>query len=340
MSALTCDPTTRREFLVAIASSSLLPRVSPAATAPDSSPDKALIAITLDLEMSRNFPTWDQTHWDYEKGNLDAATKNYAVEAARKVKAHGGLIHFFALGQTMEQPDVDWLRAIVAAGHPVGNHSYDHVNVSAKRLEDLQFRFRRCPWLVEGKTPGDAIRSNILLAERALKSRLGINAAGFRTPGGFSEGLANHPDLQGMLQQLGYTWVSSKYPAHPMNQSGERPGKQVLEGIVTAQARAQPFVYPSGLIEVPMSPISDVTAFRAGRWPLDAFLTATRAAVSWAIDHRAVFCFLAHPSCLVATDPTFQAIEAICSLVNEANDRAKIVDLATIAQRASKQRQR
>ena len=31
---------------------------------------KALIAITLDLEMSRNFPTRETTHWDYEKGNL------------------------------------------------------------------------------------------------------------------------------------------------------------------------------------------------------------------------------------------------------------------------------
>src|SRR5262245_28884949 len=46
---------------------------------------KALIAITLDLEMSRNFPTWDQTHWDFDKGNLDTATKRYATEAARRV---------------------------------------------------------------------------------------------------------------------------------------------------------------------------------------------------------------------------------------------------------------
>ena len=95
--------------------------------------DKALIAITLDLEMSRNFPTWDEMHWDYEKGNLDAATKRYAVEAARRVKARGGVIHFFALGQTMEQEDVGWLREIVAQGHPVGNHTYDHVNVKATR---------------------------------------------------------------------------------------------------------------------------------------------------------------------------------------------------------------
>src|SRR5215468_766155 len=104
--------------------------------------EKALIAITLDLEMSRNFPTRDQTHWDYEKGNLDATTKRYAVEAARRVKARGGVIHFFALGQTMEQEDVGWLREIITQGHPVGNHTYDHVNVRAQRPEDIQFRFR------------------------------------------------------------------------------------------------------------------------------------------------------------------------------------------------------
>src|SRR5262245_7832524 len=68
---------------------------------------KALIAITLDLEMSRNFPTWEKTHWDYEKGNLNAETKAYAVEAARRVKDRGGRVHFFVVGRTLEQENVD-----------------------------------------------------------------------------------------------------------------------------------------------------------------------------------------------------------------------------------------
>ena len=42
---------------------------------PDDDDDKALFAITFDLEMSLNFPTWETTHWDYEKGNLNDATK-------------------------------------------------------------------------------------------------------------------------------------------------------------------------------------------------------------------------------------------------------------------------
>lgn len=45
--------------------------------------DTALIAITLDLEMSANFPTFETTHWNFEKGNLNDETKRYSVEAAR-----------------------------------------------------------------------------------------------------------------------------------------------------------------------------------------------------------------------------------------------------------------
>src|SRR3954462_6958584 len=82
---------------------------------------RAQVAISLDLEMSRNFPTWDQTEWDYEKGNLDEPTKKYAAEAARRVKDRGGKVHFFVVGRVFEQKNVDWLRGIAKAGHPIGN---------------------------------------------------------------------------------------------------------------------------------------------------------------------------------------------------------------------------
>src|SRR5437870_12696536 len=172
-------------------------------------PRKASIAITLDLEMSRNFPSWDDTHWDYEKGNLNEETKQYAVEACRRVKAHGGVLHCFAVGRVLEQENVDWLKQIVQAGHPVGNHTYDHVNVLATRPEDIQFRFLRAPWLIQGKTPRQVIEENIRLTSSALKTRVGIEPAGFRTPGGFLHGLAGRPDVQRMLLGLGCPWVSS-----------------------------------------------------------------------------------------------------------------------------------
>ena len=65
---------------------------------------KAQIAITLDLEMSRNFPHREDLHWDYEKGNLDDAAKKYAVDAGQRVKARGGTIHYFCVGRVLEHP--------------------------------------------------------------------------------------------------------------------------------------------------------------------------------------------------------------------------------------------
>ena len=102
----------RRELLVASAAVTVATSVAAA------EPQPALIAITLDLEMSRNFPTWETTHWDYEKGNLNDETKAYAVEAARRVKERGGRIHFFASGRTLEQENVELARGDCGSGAP------------------------------------------------------------------------------------------------------------------------------------------------------------------------------------------------------------------------------
>ncbi len=292
---------------------------------------RAQVAITLDLEMSRHYPDWDDTHWDYEKGNLDRATKDYAVEAARRVRERGRRVHFFCVGRVLEQEDIGWLEEIVRNEHPVGNHTYDHVNVHAKTLDDVQFRFKRAPWLVEGKTPPEVIAENIRLCERAMRTRLDHAPDGFRTPGGSHDGLRGRPDVQAMLLEQGYRWVSSLYPMHTTGEVGRPPTEDVFDAIVAAQASAQPFAYPSGLVEVPMSPISDVNAFRTARWPRAAFLEAIRRSMGWTIENGATFDFLAHPSCLVVTDPEFEAIDLILDLVERAGDRADLVDLGAIA---------
>ncbi len=292
---------------------------------------KAQIAITLDLEMSRNFPRREDLHWDYEKGNLDDATKKYAVEAGQRVKARGGCIHYFCVGRVLEQPDVAWLPRLAQLGHPIGNHTYDHINLLARTNEDLQFRFQRAPWLIQGRSVADVIHENIRVTTVALKQRTAIENRGFRTPGGFNTGLHGREDLQQMLLDLGFKWVSSLYPAHANTEAKQEPNEAVYDGIVQALNRAQPFAYPTGLIEIPMSPISDIGAFRTGQWKLEWFLEAVRRAVAWTIEHKAVFDFLAHPSCLGVVDPEFKTIDLICDLVQAAGDAAGIVDLDQIA---------
>jgi hypothetical protein len=274
------------------------------------------------------------TEWDYEKGNLDDATKQYAVQAAQIVHGCGGRIHFFCVGRTLEQPDATWLKQLAEAGHPIGNHTYDHVNVKAATAEESQFRFRRAPWLVQGRSAAEVIRDNIRLTSAALEQRVGVKPAGFRTPGGFGNGLADRPDLQQMLLELGFNWVSSKYPSHQSGEDAKEPPSQVYDSIVAAQAQAQPFVYPSGLIEVPMSPISDVSAFRSKHWKLAWFLRAIRLSVESVIRAGGVFDFLAHPSCLVVEDPRFEAIQLLCDLARGAGERAELSTVDVLARRA------
>lgn len=293
--------------------------------------NKAQIAITLDLEMARNFPRREDLHWDYEKGNLDEATKKYAVAAGRRVKERGGSIHYFCVGRVLEQADVAWLQELAKAGHPIGNHTYDHVNLLAKSNDELQYRFQRAPWLLEGRTIPSAIHENIRVTTLALKQRTGIENRGFRTPGGFNAGLKEREDLQKMLLELGFKWVSSMYPAHANTEPKQEPSEAVYENIVQSQIAAQPFRYPTGLIEIPMSPISDIGAFRNGQWKLEWFLEAVRRAVLWTIANKAVFDFLAHPSCLGVVDPDFKTIDLICDLVQAAGDSAEIADLDQIA---------
>ncbi|MEX0610666.1 MAG: polysaccharide deacetylase family protein [Pirellulales bacterium] len=291
--------------------------------------------------MARNFPKWTDTHWDYEKGNLNEPAKRYTVEACRRVKARRGRIHTFVVGQVFEQENIDWLKEIAAEGHPIGNHTYDHVYLLAQNTSELQFRFQRAPWLIRGREVKDIIRDNILLTNIALKERVGVDANGFRTPGGFATGLHGREDLQQLLLGLGFDWISCTYPAHPgivdLHGSNDPPSQEAFDNILTAQTAAQPFAYPTGLIDVPMSPISDIGAFRNGRWQLEHFLKAIHLAFDWVIRERAVFDFLAHPSCLGVVDPGFRAIDLICDLVDRAAGAAEIVTLDKIAARAKSQ---
>jgi len=295
----------------------------------------AKIAITLDLEMARNFPNWEDTHWDYEKGNLNTAAKDYALRAGEVVNSYGGRIHYFLVASALEQAEVGWLQELIRAGHPLGNHTYDHVNLLAQKPADIQYKFQRAPWLIDGQSTLEVIRQNIVLAQRAMRDRLGIDHQGFRTPGGFQHGLSDREDLQNMLLDLGFTWVSSKYPAHLNTQPQTRPSEAVIADILDAQRRAQPFIYPTGLIEVPMSPISDIGAFRNGRWTLEWFLEVIQRVVAQTIEQGGVFDFLAHPSCLGVVDPQLKTIGLICDMVREAGDKAQLVDLEQIAQTIS-----
>jgi hypothetical protein len=67
-------PFTRRQFLAGSVAATMGTALL-AQQERDKLRDKALICITLDLEMSRHYPRRGMLEWDYQKGNLDEATK-------------------------------------------------------------------------------------------------------------------------------------------------------------------------------------------------------------------------------------------------------------------------
>ena len=77
-------------------------------------------------------------------------------------------MHLFAVGRVFEQPDVQWVEQIVRDGHPVGNHTYDHVYVLARKPEEIQFRFKRAPWLIAGRSIAQVIEDNIQMTTAAM----------------------------------------------------------------------------------------------------------------------------------------------------------------------------
>lgn len=323
-------PLNRRSFLARTAAGLLASQSRFTFGAPENK--KAQIAITFDLEMSRHYPTREMMEWDYQKGNLNEETKQYSLKAAQIASELNGVIHFFCVGRVLEQKEISWLQQIHELGHPVGNHTYDHVNVWATKPEQTQFRFQRSPWLVKGMTAPEIIRQNIRTCALAMKQRLGFAPEGFRTPGGSYLALNGREDIQQMLLDEGYTWVSSQYPNHQYTKKGERPTAETFDSVLEALKKTQPYVYPTGLVEIPMSPIGDVGAFRTSYWKRDEFLYSIERCVKWCIANGAVFDFLCHPSIMYVEDPDFESVKLICKLVKEAGDKAELVGLSKIAE--------
>jgi hypothetical protein len=207
--------------------------------------------------------------------------------------------------------------------------------------DELQFRFQRWPWLLLGRTPERVIADEIHMNSQAIKAELRTDPAGFRSPGGFQDGLKSRADVQKLLLREGFDWVSTQYVGVPEVKEGARATPAVLDAVVRAQKASQPYQYAAtGLVEIPMNPVSDIHAFRGARWRLPDFLKAVAAALDWVIENRAVFDFLAHPSCLGIVDPKFETLEMICAQVRAAGARAELVDLGAIARRVQSRHQR
>lgn len=277
------------------------------------------VQLSFDLETVTNFPYWTD-FWNNRKGTIDHATKKYVELINAKCERYGAKAQYFLVGSMFEDPDVDYLKKTVAAGHAVGNHTYTHVNIKAQEVDELRGIFDTVPWRAAGLTAQEAVRQEIKMTTEAIKTQLGVEPKGFRSPGGFVNGLQDAEAVQKMLMEEGFWWVSSHYndcifENHYKPSTFEEFHKVDIDTMTNAfnlsEKGLQPYRYNNGLVELPLSGITDVVAWRGYGANLGDWLQMISAGVDYAHEHGILFTLTTHPAVLAAIDPFCQTVDVI-----------------------------
>ncbi len=210
----------------------------------------------------------DSLHHYYRIHGLDetAATEaSWAVGVPRFLDLFAELgvpATFYCVAEDLDRPVVrDYLRAVVAAGHEIGNHTWHH-------RYDLV------------RLPAEARRAEVAEGRARLSAAAGVDVVGFRSPG-----YTTSAALQADLAATGHTYDTSVFPCAPyylakagvmgwMRLRG-RHTESILSGpgVLTAPRRPyrsharDPFRRGDGLPQYPVSVAAGVpligTAFTA-----------------------------------------------------------------------------
>ena len=262
------------------------------------------------VEMCTNFPYWT-SQWNHLKGALDADSKQYVLKMHEVARSYGVHLYCLLVGSSFEDPDIDYLKELVAAGHEVGNHTYTHLNVKATTVESLQTVYANAPWLANGRTPLQIIHDEVRATNAAIRERLGITPTGFGTPGAFSTGLHDVPDVQALLKAEGFTHVTSHYLSPAPRGVKRPPLAQLVAAMRKNIDKLQPYRYPNGLLEIAPMGLTDINAFRVldlDRWE---YVELLKTAIDHAHANRYILSLAFHPPALAARDPHCDVLDSV-----------------------------
>ena len=150
--------------------------------------EKPLGSISLDLD---NLWTYLKIRGDGRWVDRPSYLDVFVPHALDVLDRLGLKITFFIVGADAElASNGPALRSIVAAGHEVGNHSFEHE-----------------PWL--HLYPHEQLRAEIVHADRAIEAATGRKPVGFRGPG-----FSWCPELLGILEECGHEFDASTLPTY------------------------------------------------------------------------------------------------------------------------------
>ena len=268
------------------------------------------LSLTFDIEMCTNFPYWT-SQWNHRKGAIDEDSKLYMGKMLDVAEKYGVKLQFFLVGSALEDPNIDYLKRMAAEGHAVDNHTYHHVNVKAQDIPRLQPVYANAPWRAAGLNALDCIRREVRQTSAAITEKLGVAPTGFRTPGGFNNGLDDVPAVQELLSDEGMQYASARY-YFPVDIEKKRPSAETLrQAMETSIDTLQPYRYPNGLPELALAGITDIWAFRVldlDRWE---FIDVLKRGIDHAHANQQVLSLCFHPPVLAVRDPHCDMLDGV-----------------------------
>lgn len=188
------------------------------------------VAITYDTDMAGGYSPNGVCH-----GRLASFLMDYMDMLCETAEEYGVSLQFFQIANGLEVKEVaSYLRKIVNRGHAVDCHTYNHINLAHSLPEELD--------------------QDLNLANKLFERELGFRSTILRGPGGYK-----HGDLkienQLVILRNGYKWVSGEFDYDLLKKEVSR--RCGYEYMISAPSRNKPFMYPSGLIEIPIQGWTD-----------------------------------------------------------------------------------
>ena len=163
-------------------------------------------------------------------GHTPAFLHEYMLRLCDTADQYGVKLHFMQIANGLEDSRVvGYLREILDRGHIVDSHTHTHMLLTT---DDV-----------------DALDRDLALANQLFEERLGWKPTILRGPGGYSDGLDGLVPNQEVILKNGFQWVSGRY-CFPLYARGRQYA-------VEASMREAPYVYTTGLIEIPVQGFTD-----------------------------------------------------------------------------------
>jgi peptidoglycan/xylan/chitin deacetylase (PgdA/CDA1 family) len=188
---------------------------------------RCAIALSYDLEMCAGYQPDGINH-----GRIMPELKEYVVDLCSIAEQYGVRLHFFYVANGFDQT-IDLLREILRRGHILDSHTYTHLPLITDDLQRLD--------------------DELALTNRLFEERLGYRSTVLRGPGGYPKGLDDKAPNQVIILKNGFKWVSCRAEKNILDKGSQH--------LIKAPLHEVPYVYPTGLVEIPIQGAMDRTFF-------------------------------------------------------------------------------